>query len=808
MLNVRKSFATAVLLFSLMPLKSFADSDAFKIANIKLAGLTRLTPATVLHYIPVHKGDMLTDQNSVQVIQDLYNTGFFSDVQLNRTGNTLWVILKERPTITSISFSGNSAVTNKQLLKALKTNGIIEGAFFDSSKMHGIVEGLKQLYASTGHNNAIINAKLTHASRNRVGLNILINEGGVAKVSSVRFVGAKAFSSSELSRQLKMHPTNILEFMSSANKFSQMGMDNNKEALTNFYLDHGYLNFQVTKADTKMSADKKHVAIVYYVNEGMPYTISSIHVDNHSNMPTRKIDALMKIKVGQLFSRSKIMDTNTAVGNAFANEGYAFPNVTMQPHINPVNHTVDITFVVAPGKHITVRYINFAGNNMTEDQTLRHELTFMEGSPYAQSRLDESKRRFYNLPFIANVKETTTPVPGTKNQVDINYNVAEVESGRAQIMAGYSDTEHFLYGISLTEPNFKGEGKNVGINLTRSELSDSVSFNYFNPFYSIHNIGRGFELHYTNTNPKSQLNIASYDLDGYGASLNYTIPMSQYLTFNYSFGLDRQQVKTTAYTPLSIQYFVNPSKVGLNGSGSLPVGTASPVYNNTSVTAGLTFSNTDRYYFPTSGSNSSLNLTSGIPLIHPNLSYYSANLKATWYHPLSHNRNWVLVLHTNDSYGQGYGDTKYFPFMDNFYSGGISTVPGFSSNSLGPTDKWGNALGGNESIAYGFDVVFPNPIGKSLRTSITFNGGNVYNSFISSHPNLNKNDPAKTCTGKDAKGHCDAYSYSGPIRYSVGLRIQWQMPMLGLIQFAIAKPLNAQKRDQTTWFNFTFGTQF
>jgi outer membrane protein insertion porin family len=799
MLKIRKRLVIAALLCAGLPLTTFAQSDAFKVDQIKMAGLARIRPATVDHYLPIHKGQLLTNQKSVELIQDLYKTGFFSDVQLNRAGNTLWIIVKERPTVTSIAFSGNSAVTNKQLLKALTSSGITEGAFYDSSELHNIVEGLKQLYQSTGHNNAIINVKVHHANQNRIGLNIIINEGGVAKIQSLKIEGAHSFAQRELTRQLKMRPTSILEFLSSANKYSQQGLDNDIQALTNFYLDRGYLDFHVTGQHVTMTKDKKHVSIVFEVSEGQPYTISSIKIDNHSKMASSKIKSLMKVQEGSVFSRSKIMDTNTAVGDAFSDVGFAFPNISVSPAVNPKNHTVALTLEVMPGKHMTVRFIHFAGNNLTEDNTLRHELTFVEGSPYAQAKLNESRRRFNNFPFISNVAEKTVPVPGKNNQVDINYNVTEMEAGRAQIMGGYSDTDGFLYGVSLTEPNFKGQGKNVSVNLTRSQLSDSVSFSYFNPFYSIHNVGRGYELHYTKTNPNAQLNIASYDLDGFGGSLNYTVPMSNYLTLNYGVGYEQQRVMATGYTPLSIKYFINP-----NNPTGVGANTHSPSYHETNLTAGLSYVNTDRYYFPTTGANTSLNFKGGVPVISPNLSYYSASVKASWYRPLNHAHSWVLILHTDDSYGQGYGKTKYFPFMYNYYSGGIATVPGFSPNSLGPKDRWGNSLGGNEAVAFGFDVVFPNPLGHSVRTSITVNGGNVYNQFISSHPKFN---PSGTSKDKDG-GTMASISNSGPLRYSAGLRVQWQMPILGTIAFAVAKAINPQRGDDQSWFNFNFGTTF
>ena len=799
MLKIRKSLVVCALMLAGLPLTTFAQNDVFKVNQIKIVGLASVMPTTVNHYLPIHKGDVLTDQKSIQIIQALYKTGFFSDVQLNREGNTLLVIVVERPTITSISFSGNSTVTNKELLKALSSNDITEGSFFDSSKLHEIQVGLAQLYQQTGHNNAIIDVKIENKDRSRVALDIVINEGGVAKVRSIVIQGSTVFSQRQLINQLKMRPTKAWELFSSVNKYSQDGMDDDAQALSNFYLDHGYLDFRVVNQNTTISDDKKNVSVLFDVAEGQPYTISSISIDNHSKISSEKIRSLIKLRVGDVFSRSKIIDTNAAVGKAFGDEGFAFPDISVQPNVNAKNHTVSLTLVAIPGNHMTVRFIEFSGNNLTEDNTLRHQLTFAEGSKFSQSQLDESRRLFNNFQFVSNVNEKVVPVAGTKNQVDVNYNVSEISAGRAQIMGGYSDTDGFLYGVSLTEPNFRGQDKNVSMNFTKSQLSNSISFGYFNPFYTIHNVGRGYEVHYTQTNPQSVLNIASYDLDGFGGSLYYKVPVSNNLSLSYGFGYEQQRVTSTTLTPLSINYFISPNNYNTIGAGA-----HSPTYQETNITTGLAYVNTDRYYFPTSGANSSFSIKAGVPIFQHNLSYYLASLSASWYYPLSASHNWVVILHTNDSYGNGFGSTKYFPFMYNSYSGGIATVPGFSPSTLGPRDRWGNALGGNESLAYGLDFVFPCHLGDKVRTSLTVNGGNVYNQFISANPQYN---PSGTSAATDG-GTNPAYSNSGPMRYSAGLRVEWQMPLLGTIAFAIAKAINPQSGDQTSWFNFNFGTSF
>lgn len=762
----------AVALLSGATTIAWADSSAgVRINKIKFVGLSRIDSSTAKTYLPVHVGSRLNQASSVDIIKSLYDTGFFSNIRVNRQGHTLLIHVNERPTIGRITFSGNKNIPNKSLLKALHANGIDDGRVYKPVDLHMITEGLKQQYAMMGYHDVIVDADVVPEPRNRVSIDIKINEGGVAKVRSIEFVGNHAFSARTLRSHMDLSTAGIFSWFTKSDQFSEQKLEQSLRQLSDFYFNHGYLRFSVLSHDVKMSKDKRSVNIIVHVYEGKPYNISGHKLDNQSKLSSKKIASLIDLEKGQRFSREQILSINNKIGDLFADQGFAFPSIQAVPRIDDASHTVFVTYVIKPGRRIYVRNIDFFGNERTADSVLRRQTIQLEGALYSETRVKESKRRLANLSYLNNIEVSTSRVPNKPNEVDLHYRVHEVNAGRATLMAGYSDVDGFLYGLNVSEPNFMGSGKSVSLGLTRSSYSDNYNFSYYNPYYTINNVGRGFNLYYTHATPGSSINTASYIMNGFGGALNYNIPLTEYSTISFGLGYDRIDIRTGGNTADEIQAFVN--RYGTQ-------------YNQFKGLAGWSYSNYDRYVFPNEGFGNRMNLEVGLPVMRSSLDYYKLTYHASWYYPITRDNHFILNVHTNLGYGNGYGDVDELPFFNNFFAGGIDTVPGFEPNTLGPKDQFNNGLGGNLELVGGVNLIFPNHISNKLRTALTFDAGNIYNTSRSAIEGTGSSDT------------------SGPLRYSAGIEVSWYSP-LGPLRFSIAKVLNKQQGDQLSLFNFSFG---
>ena len=392
---------------------------------------------------------------------------------------------------------------------------------------------------------------------------------------------------------------------------------------------------------------------------------------------------------------------------------------------------------------------------------MRREMRLQEGSLYSLQKVQESKRRMANLGYLTNIKIDTKRVPGKSNQVDLTYHVKESSSATASLQAGYSDAYGFLYGANVTEHNFRGTGKAVSLGFNNSEYMKSYNFSYINPYYTTSGISRSISLYMTKVTPGS-VNLTSYTTNTYGTSMSYGIPLSEYDRLFIGGGFEHIRVDVGSTPAPSIKQFVKDN---------------SDLYDVTTVTASWLHNSYDRAIFPTRGFKQSIGVEVGVPILSRGLGYYKVNYDASYYHPVY--KGFILHAGLQLGYGDGYGRLNTLPFFDNYFAGGIGTVRGYESNTLGPKDKDGDAIGGSVLSVGTLGLVIPNPFYNRVRATVFVDAGNVYQNAL-------KLDD---------------------LRYSAGLGVVWWSPM-GPLQFSITKAFNTRKGDDTRWFNFTIGTSF
>lgn len=770
----------------------------FIIHTIQIQGLQGILPETVRSYLPIHEGQEYTPKKGQHILQALYKTGFFDDVRLSRREDALIIMLKERPIISLIRINGNKVITSKKLRPILDKHNIVEGQPFNPNVLNEIEQGLQRQYGAMGYHAANVSTKVIKESRNRVALYINVDEGGIATVRSIQFVGNHAFSSRILRHQFELTTPGLFTWISHADRYSQLKLEDDLQNLTNFYLNHGYLRFRIVSQQVQWSADRRSVDIIIRVDEGPIYRISGYSISGDTFGFKDQLYKLITLKSGDIFSRQRVINTNMAIGNFLADRGYAFAKVTIVPTIDDQQNMAHLNFNVIPGGRVYVRRINFFGNQHTDQEVLRREMRQYEGSIYSLSKIEESRRRLELLGYLSDVKYTTQPIPGSSNQVDLNYQVKEITAGRASVQGGYSDVYGFLYGASIYEPNFMGTGKYISIGFQNSQYQQYYSISYNNPYYTTYGLQRGFSIYYSRVKPNSKFNLASYLEDGYGADMTYTYPVSEHNSIGFDYGFEHisiSQVDTAIAAP-SVLSFLGTTNGVQNTNGD---------YNQIKLTGGWTYNGLDLAIFPTKGLYTGIGLEVGVPVFKSSLGYYLATYMAKYYQPIGH--GFILNLLTTLGYGDGFGHNR-LPFFKNFYVGGIGSVPAFAPSSLGPKNRYDSfgALGGNLETVFGSHLILPQFINEKVRMAVVFDVGNVFQ--VSRFPG----DVAVPARG----GSSDPEANSRPqiiqddifslenLRPSIGLAVEWYTP-LAPIDFTLAFPLNRQHGDNFQAFQFSFG---
>lgn len=740
-------------------------NSSFKVTNIEVRGLQRISPGTVFSYLPVHVGDTFKLSETPKVIDALYHTGLFTRVAVYRQGNILVIRVHERPAINNIKFSGNSLIKTSQLKRALRQAGITKGQVFKRAVLEDLQSQLRDQYYARGKYNVKIDTTVKHLPRNRVDINIQITEGKTATIKQVYVVGNHAFSEQTLLGQLQVGIPPWWAFFSQRDKYSKQRLNASLQTLRSQYLNHGYLDFALNSTQVAMTPSHRHIYITINIHEGAKYHVKFIKLAGKLLYPKAELMKLMKIKAGDVFSRKKVIDTIKALQNLYGDHGYAFANINPIPQVDKTNKTVGLTFFIDPGKRVYVHEIRFVGNKSTSGEVLRREMRQMAGGMYSTTLIDRSKVRLQRLPFVQSVRIDTQRVPGTDNQVDLIVHVKERLSSSFSASVGYSQFQGVIFATGVSSSNFLGTGNSLKLGVNTSKVNTLYQVNYLNPYYTINGVSRDISLYYQQTNT-SQVDIVDYSANTIGASVSYGIPMSEYDTLNASYGYEQVKVKIGTNPAQLVTDYV--SKYGKK-------------YNMFKLGLGFSHDTRNRTVFPTKGNYQGVNLNVVTP--GSTVKYYKLGYFNHQYIPMA---SWLTgALSGSVAFGKGYGGTTSLPFFDKYYAGGINSVAGYKDSSLGPIDPvTGQPTGGDMRVVGRASLIFPMPFlanVDSVRMSAFVDAGNVF---------------AKV---NDFK--------TNQLRKSAGIGLEWLSP-IGPLSFSIAKPIAKKPGDQTQVFQFNVGTYF
>ncbi len=757
----RQSLVATLLILVLGKAVAFAP---FTVEEIRVEGLQRITTGTVFNYLPIKPQDRVDERRTQEAISALYRTGFFHDIELLREGDTLIVKVVERPSIASVTISGNDKIGGEELLEALEDLGLAKGKTFDRSLLDRIQQDMQRQYFSLGHYAVDVAAEVTEVDHNRVDVHIEIKEGDIARIQIINIVGNTVFSEDELLDEFELGSAPYFSLFSSRDQYSKPKLGADLEILRSYYMDRGYINFDIESTQVTITPDRQGVYITINVVEGEQYTISSVQLAGDLVVDEDELNELVKIAPGDIFSRRKLNAASQALTSRLGRDGYAFANVNAIPDVDKEGRSVGLTFFIDPGTRTYVRRINISGNEQTEDEVIRREMRQMEGAWLSPDKVERSRVRIQRLGYLSSVNIDTQRVPGTTDQVDVNIDVVEQPSGSLMVGLGYSDGQGMLLNASVSQNNFLGSGEKITAEVNTSAVNTIYSFSHTNPYYTLDGVSRSFKAYFRETDTSQRTSIANYVTDVWGGTVNFGIPMSEYDTVRIGLGYENISITTTEYTPLAYTDFLAE-----NGD----------TFGIAKLTLGWSHDTRNRTIFATKGFLQTLSTD----LISPTsgLEFYKIYSRTRWFTPLSD--IFTLSLNGEVSHGEAYGETSDLPFFEKFYAGGARSVRGYRASSLGPKEGTIN-LGGNFRVVGNAEVVFPPPFSlesTTVRMSLFFDTGSVFSSI-------------------------DAYD-GRELRQSAGVSLLWLSP-LGPLSFSYAEPLNDKPGDRTENFQFTLGTFF
>ena len=735
----------------------------FVIKDIRVEGAQRTEAGTVFSYLPVKVGENMDDDKAAAAIKALYATGFYSDVRLEVENDVLIVFLVERPAISQIDINGSKEFTKDNLKDGLKTAGISEAKIFDRSVLDRAEKEIKRQYTSRGFYSAKVTTTVTPIERNRISLTFTIDEGEVSKIVDINIIGATAFSESTLKKEFELTTGGWFSWFTKDDQYSKQKLSGDLEKLKSYYLNRGYLEFNIESTQVSITPDKEKIYITVNISEGPVYKITDIKFQGELKITEEEMRSLLLFKPGETFSRQKIVDSVKRISDRLGNDGYSFANINPVPDADRVNKTASFTMFVDPGRRVHIRRINVQGNSRTRDEVVRREMRQLESAWYSNEKIARSKERLERTSFFEDISIETPSVPGTNDQVDLNVTVKERNTGSLQFGVGYSSAEKLTISASVSQANIFGSGNQLSFRVNNSTISKAYEVSYLNPYWTVDGIARGFDVYRRDLNTAS-LTTGEYRSTSTGAGVRFGVPVTEYDGINFGLGFERTALGLDAVSPQRYIDYVNT------------FGSKSDTIRGS---FGFSRDTRDSIYFPRNGYLLEAGAEAGLP--GGDVKFYRLQTKAQYLRPI-----WgpiVLNLNAEFGYANGYSG-KPLPFFKNFYAGGVDSVRGFEQSSLGPRDTNGDFIGGNRRIVGNIELLFPMPGvkgDKSVRLSTFVDFGNVFAA----------NEKIRL----------------GDLRSSVGFAVSWFSPV-GPLKFSLAKPIRQKADDKVERFQFLLGRVF
>ena len=750
-------------------------ADSFVVKDIRVEGLQRVEPGTVFSYLSVQVGETFTEEKGAEAIKTLYSTGFFRDVQIQAQGDVLIVIVEERPTISRIEFTGMKEFSEEIVRKSLKAVGVAEARFYDKALIDKAEQELKRQYVGKGMFAAEVVATVTPVERNQVAIYFNIDEGPVAKIQEINFIGTEAFSESTLKSEMQLKTGGWLSWYSKDNLYSKQKLTADLETIRSYYLNRGYLEFVIESTQVSITPDKKGIYLTVSIREGKKFTIKDVRLAGELLGKEAELKQLIVLKPGDTFSSARLTESTKAIAEVLGSYGYAFATINPQPDIRRELSEVDLTLVIDPGRRIYVRKVEITGNAKTRDMVVRREMRQFESSWFDSDKIDLSKKRLGRLGYFTETDITSEDVPGSPDQVDVNVKVTEKPTGAVTIGAGFSSTEKLILSAGINQDNAFGTGTSVGLNASVGKISQNLTLSNYDPYFTEDGISRYTDLYYRSSKPLYYAGDPDYQIKSVGTNLKFGVPYTEVDRVFFGSGVEAFRIQTTANTPIPFLSYAQSYGIAAPGYP------ATLTTYNVPLTVGWARDGRDSALIPSDGSLQQLSGEVGTPV--GNMTFYRLYGQYQKYHSFSKGN--ILSFNGEVGYGEAYGSNP-FPITKNYYVGGIGSVRGYTPGSLGPqyyNSTYGiyQPTGGQSKIVSNVEYTVPVPgsgVDKTLRVFTFVDGGNAFGQNI----NL-------------------------VLKYSYGLGLSWISP-LGPLKFSYGIPYKAVPTDNVQRLQFQVGTAF
>ncbi len=753
------------------------EFEEFLVKDIRIDGLRRFDPGVIFSRINITIGDNMTENKSIEIIKSLFDTGFFGSVEVLREENILVIKIEENPTIAEVNFAGISEIPDETLQTMLQSAGIVKARVFDRALVEAAVKALEEIYIERSFYKIEVNPVVSPLPRNRVALLFEVDEGKQAAIRSIDITGNEEFSDWTLKRVMNLESRGLLNYFGDNYLFSESRLEADLERIRTLYLENGYLRFQVEARQAEVSPNKEHIDIRIRINEGSQYLLAAPQGDGEtftgdipSQVTYEDLHELILQVEGEVFSSQKATETTQLIRDLLGDYGYAFASVSYNNELNDEEGVVEVTYKIDPGNPSYVRRIIITGNERTRDGVIRREMLQFERERYSRHKVESSHDRIRRLGFFSNAEITQEKVEGSEDELDLLVKVTESSVGSFRIGAGFSSDNNISFEAGLDTPNIFGSGDNFKADLTLGDDNKRIDLALDQFYHTKEGISRHLGLSIAERESTGE--SSGYSIDGYSAEYGYGIPYADNGKYSAVFSYEKINVNS-----VSSQYQDFADKHGNSSDLAL-------------LKTSLVHDTRDSAQSPTSGYRIDASSEIGLPVF--DLQYYKVDYvhdyyyqaRSIWTQPVWHIRGGA-------GFGDSYGGDVY-PFYHRYYVGGVDSLRGFDSNSIGvPTPtRTTIAMDGSTST-----VTPP--------TGIRGGKSRLYGSIEATiDTELFKTQKVYVAPFIDFGTAGTGFGKYEGLRAAAGVEIRWVSP-IGPLRFSWAKALIKEAGDKTQDLQFS-----
>lgn len=727
------------------------------VTQVLIEGNRGIEMSAIRSKVGTKEGDLLSPRGLRDDIKAIYGMGYFQDVRVEKRdwgrGKAVVFVVQEKPIIKEIRFAGNKEIKSSELQQA---SGLRPRTVLNLNAVKESVNKILKKYHEEAYFAAQVEYVLETPRPGDIVVLFKIQEGKKIRIRRITFTGNLHFPDTVLKKLLpETKEGSLFSWITKSGIYKEEVLERDLDAILIFYYQRGF--YQVKVGKPQVNHDPQGITVTIPLDEGRQFRVGKVEIEGDLIAPKEELLKLVKIYTGEILNRDKVRDSVTNLTDRYGDRGYAFVDITPKTAIHPESDLADLSFEIRQGSKVYFERINIQGNTKTRDKVIRRQLEAVEGEQYSLTALKKSRENL-NLTNYFKQVNLSTKKGSAENKLDVNLEVEEGPTGMFSVGGGYSSIDKLIGTVQISQNNLFGRGQRLVASGQFGAISQYYNLSFTEPYLFDTRISAGADLF------RTRRFYDDYTVMRTGGGLRFGVPI-----------LEPYVERLRAYAAYKYELI---DITDVQDTSSLIIQQQAGASTTSSVSTSLRRDTRDHYFDPSKGSDNAVSVEyAGGPLGGTNyFTKYTAS--SAWFTTPF----WKSTFSARGriSYIQG-NEGRQIPLYERYRLGGIYSLRGFKTWSVGPKAPNGEVIGGDKEMLFNLEMVFPLLPEVKIKGVVFFDAGNAFD----------VGEPYKI----------------SDLRTSVGFGFRWISPV-GPLRLEWGYNLSPKPGEDRSAWDFSIGTFF